>query len=506
MKNDFYSVPAITTPVVHYFSYQIYFLFRTQCRQGDEIIQEPTQLAVQEAEHSEGYAQIENKRLFRLSLKQVAPLTRQQLHYFLQSSWQSLYRQYEQCLVYPVAEGQISYRNASEHLLMGVALLVIGKQFDQLQPPALPLRDQQQRPLGHMVFMPQAQPLFTIRDSADKKTLASQVIAFKPYYTQPSAIHGLHGHQWQLHFSHSEYPCLQPFQLEATQPIFAVYGLQHVEKTSRLEQLEDFLLYGQNETHRAALLQLLTPLLMCQWQLAQVETRIQYTLKRLQPYTDDYRYQTDMMLSTKSLEVLYTEVQAMNTLIAETQYNLGQVQQTIKTLEINAALLTRYLDKIRQIAYNRHWNIDWHFQADCRTELLFLDYSIPEDNPLTLWTVFSDNTEMLTHKYNEIHYKFKYLERIHQRWYAVLEQKRQRRSEQLTAMGYSLIFLMLLMALAQIFNAHRQLPQLDKPAWLHWLDNFYIIDIIQYLLDSPILFITAALLPLGYQFWKMRKV
>ncbi|MDY6992980.1 MAG: hypothetical protein SVR94_10325, partial [Pseudomonadota bacterium] len=82
--------------------------------------------------------------------------------------------------------------------------------------------------------------------------MASHIITFKPHYTQPLAIPELHGHQWQLHLRDSEYPYLQPLQLETSQPIFAVYGLQHnVEKTSRLDQLEDFLLYGQN----AALLQ-----------------------------------------------------------------------------------------------------------------------------------------------------------------------------------------------------------------------------------------------------------
>ncbi|MDY6992473.1 MAG: hypothetical protein SVR94_07685, partial [Pseudomonadota bacterium] len=248
----------------------------------------------------------------------------------------------------------------------------------------------------------------------------------------------------------------------------------------------------------------LTPLLMCQGQLAQVESLIQHCLKRLQPYTDDYRYQTDIMLSTKPLEVLYTEVQTMNTLIAETQYNLGQVQHTIKTLELNTTILTRYLDKIQKIAYNHHWRIDWQFQADCRTDLAqmsFFDYSASQQ--FTLWTVFSDNTEVLTHKHSEMHYKFKHLERIRQRWYAVLEQKRQKRFEHFTTLGYSLIFLMLLMGLAQVFNAHRHV---DKPEWLHWLDECYIVDIIHYLFDSPILFMIAALLPLVYQFWKMKKV
>ncbi|MDY6992981.1 MAG: hypothetical protein SVR94_10330 [Pseudomonadota bacterium] len=111
MKNDFYSVPAMITPAAPCFSYQIYFLFHTQCCQGNETIQEPTHFAVQEAEHSEliGYAQIENKRLFRLSLKQVAPLTTQRLQHFLQYSWQTLYRQYEYCIVRQVSTGQISY-------------------------------------------------------------------------------------------------------------------------------------------------------------------------------------------------------------------------------------------------------------------------------------------------------------------------------------------------------------------------------------------------------------
>ena len=83
------------------------------------------------------------RRLFRLTISNhSSPLSISQLNQSLLESWRSIQNYYEKCSIIDRETDKTSFQNASEELLLGVTLLVIGENLnDQPLKFQIVLRD-----------------------------------------------------------------------------------------------------------------------------------------------------------------------------------------------------------------------------------------------------------------------------------------------------------------------------------------------------------------------------
>jgi len=270
--------------------YQFYFLFRTYRFKAGKHISEPEDLVKQNIPDNPTsnqiicYKQDSDKRLFRLTISNhSSPMNISQLNQSLLESWRTIQNYYENCGITDSETNKTSFRNAGEELLLGVTLLVIGENLtDQPLKFQMMLRDEKGKYLDEMSFEPSKTALFSIYGHGYDKTQASKFIAFGQRYEKFPRRYRDVSH-WNLMFSKdSAYLVLIAVEEHENHPMFAVYGLTHCgENQTQLAELEDLLLYGYKDKGKAIILELMSPLLMNQWQFTHIDAAISPLLNRL---------------------------------------------------------------------------------------------------------------------------------------------------------------------------------------------------------------------------------
>jgi len=469
------------------FDYQFYFMFRTYRPKEGEYIEEPEKFsAIEELSDSPNPQQVigykideDDKRLFRFHLAQQPALTESEFKQHLADYWDRVRHQYDNCQVRNNVTGQVSTRNASEELLQGVAVLIIG---DQLTEPdqtiTIPLRDDQGEAKGHQLFTSANHTtLFSLQDTAQQMTEDMRFFEFARKYDQrfPERRKVLH---WQLQLGPDF--GLKPIQPEEhdNHPFLVVYGLERGKNPPEVlrEQANNFLLFGKGDNGYTALLELLPKLLMCHWQFNHIDAAASQFQQQLDARNALYRSYLNERLDCATTPQLQQELQEMKTQGAEGKYTLGRLQGAMKTLQINAEDLTGRLELIQDLARERGWQIEF----DSALETYF-DYSLG-----VLQNHLSYLNSALTH-----------LEGSSSRWQAMLEERRLELTENIGTLAHLIVFLVALVEMGKL--AH------ENPAtfaWLQWLDKTWPIEILTKFLVSPTTYVVLIIWFLRKDVWK----
>jgi hypothetical protein len=496
------------------FEYQLYFLLFTKRWQGSQHIEEPSTFPTRQVFSSQLlHRRMENdKRLFQVRHRPSTSIDFN-INQWILTSWQTIRSHYRNSIIRDTSEQlkpQYDAIEAADALLAGVALVIITAPEKKYPKLDLVFRDEKELALGLIRFEATEEILFQVNDLAGIMTQPAQFISFNNNPVE--SIKTVRSNSdWQLHFTPQEVS-LSPIQHEEDQnhPIFNVYGLTlgvaPLEKRETIvAQLQDLLWAA--ETGDCVLMDLLTSLLMCQWQAKHIFTAATKVLYELEGKNASFRQWKNEQLRKTPLQKLQKDLQTMTELAAETRYMLSRLQRAIQTLQINADNLRTVLNDWKQGAAEEQTSltITWEMSSREKWRSLPVESTVLEQD-------FHFEQEILAARRTYIEGALTHLEGSVLRWQAVLDEHRLNFNKKITTIGYTITAISLIVGLSQVgsvFLAYcEQVACEPKPFWLaSWLDSNSVKELgmlFASLLTNPLIFLISILLGVVIVYWLTR--
>lgn len=482
------------------FSYEFYYLLRTEIEQHHPFCREPPSLSMAPSPSlTETGILIDNdKRLFRYSVlstpteDEEAPLQLENWLEQLKIGWKQVQRCYSQHFENQ-SINEVQTQAFCHQALLGVALLINDTHLES-HTVMVPFKEPDDSIATQVIFKPDTWLLQITHtpDNSDseQKPIQALLAQFKAQFQViPQAKH------WQIQLD-SSIPHLAPMVISqdtanpdfASNPIFAVYGLAHgdlqtAEETSWPQTLQDFLV--RNEP--AVLVRTLPRLLLREWQL----TRMDFAALLVRQYLQKSSayYHKHVKLPCLSGRELANGLQTMAEVAADTTLLLGKLQQAIETVEIHRHNLEYRLRRASR--YSTDWHVLWQYEE----EAPILDH-------------FEADQQKLHNHITYLNSELTYLEGIRQRWHLHFEGQQLIRTEQLGSLGRILAFLVAIgMASFTAVSLSYPSPS-DNGSFLSPIVQFFqafqtepiMADIIM-LLKQPMVYWLLGLIFLGPIFW-----